>query len=70
MEEDGGQQGSAWDIYCALAERGRLGYKEEELIADQCFKALNLHIVWKTNKLVEDDAGEAKSVEGGQGRRW
>ena len=33
MEEDeGGKQSSAWDIICALAERGRLGYKEEELV--------------------------------------
>ena len=34
MEEDeGGKQSSAWDIICALAERGRLGYKEEELVS-------------------------------------
>lgn len=33
MEEDeGGKQSSAWDIINALAERGRLGYKEEELV--------------------------------------
>ena len=31
MEEDeGGKQSSAWDIIVALAERGKLGYKEEE----------------------------------------
>ena len=31
MEDDeDGKQSSAWDIICALAERGRLGYKEEE----------------------------------------
>ena len=33
MEEDeGGKQSSAWDIVSALAERGRLGYKEEEMV--------------------------------------
>ena len=31
-EEEEGKQSSAWDIICALAERGRLGYKEEELV--------------------------------------
>jgi cohesin complex subunit SA-1/2 len=34
MEEDeGGKQSSAWDIVCALVERGRLGYKEEERVS-------------------------------------
>lgn len=33
MEEDeGGKQSSAWDIVNALAERGRLGYREEESV--------------------------------------
>lgn len=33
MEEDeGGKQSSAWDIVSALAERGRLGYREEEMV--------------------------------------
>lgn len=33
MEEDeGGKQSSAWDIINALAERGKLGYKEEETV--------------------------------------
>jgi cohesin complex subunit SA-1/2 len=33
MEEDeGGKQSSAWDILNALVERGRLGYKEEEMV--------------------------------------
>lgn len=33
MEEDeGGKQSAAWDIISAIAERGRLGYKEEELV--------------------------------------
>jgi hypothetical protein len=33
MEEDeGGKQSNAWDIMMALAERGRLGYREEERV--------------------------------------
>lgn len=31
-EDEGGKQSSAWDIFSALAERGRLGYKEEETV--------------------------------------
>jgi cohesin complex subunit SA-1/2 len=31
-EDEGGKQSSAWDIVSALAERGRLGYKEEETV--------------------------------------
>lgn len=31
-EDEGGKQSSAWDIVNALVERGRLGYKEEEMV--------------------------------------
>jgi len=31
-ENDGGKRSSSWDIITALSERGRLGYKEEELV--------------------------------------
>ena len=31
-EDEGGKQSSAWTIVCALAERGRLGYREEEMV--------------------------------------
>ena len=34
MEEDeGGKRSSAWDVVCALMERGRLGRKEEEKVS-------------------------------------
>ncbi|KZO94707.1 hypothetical protein CALVIDRAFT_198341 [Calocera viscosa TUFC12733] len=63
MEEDeGGKQSSAWDILCALAERGRLGYKDEEMMIDQCLRTLNLHVVWKTRKLLAAPAS-AENVE-------
>jgi hypothetical protein len=32
-EDEGGKQSSAWDIINALVERGRLGYKEEEMVS-------------------------------------
>ncbi|TFK75680.1 hypothetical protein BDN72DRAFT_450080 [Pluteus cervinus] len=49
MEEDeGGKQTSAWDIVIALAERGRLGYKEEEQMVEQALRVLMLHILWKS----------------------
>ncbi|KAI0356888.1 hypothetical protein OH77DRAFT_1423133 [Trametes cingulata] len=52
MEEDeGGKQSSAWDIVSALAERGRLGYKEEELMVDRALQVLTLHIMWKARGL-------------------
>ena len=36
MEEDeGGKQSSAWDIISALLDRGRLGYKEEEVVCER-----------------------------------
>lgn len=35
-ENEGGKQSSAWDIVSAIAERGRLGYKEEELVRYHC----------------------------------
>lgn len=31
-ENESGKQSSAWDIISAIVERGRLGYKEEELV--------------------------------------
>ncbi|KZT65182.1 hypothetical protein DAEQUDRAFT_716862 [Daedalea quercina L-15889] len=53
MEEDeGGKQSSAWDIINALAERGRLGYREEELMVDRALQVLTLHIIWKARGLI------------------
>ncbi|KAI0943593.1 hypothetical protein AcW1_002723 [Taiwanofungus camphoratus] len=52
MEEDeGGKQSSAWDIVSAIGERGRLGYKEEELMVDRALHLLTLHIIWKARGL-------------------
>ncbi|KAF9817346.1 hypothetical protein IEO21_03487 [Rhodonia placenta] len=57
MEEDeGGKQSSAWDIVSALAERGRLGYREEEMMVDRALHVLTLHIIWKARGLTAADA--------------
>lgn len=54
MEEDeGGKQSSAWDIVNALAERGRLGYREEEQVRGRSRRAHSLHIL--TCTLYPDD---------------
>ncbi|GBE83439.1 hypothetical protein SCP_0504880 [Sparassis crispa] len=68
MEEDeGGKQSSAWDILNALAERGRLGYKEEESMIDRALQVLTLHIIWKARGLtapdVEQSPEEARFTE-------
>ncbi|KDQ07525.1 hypothetical protein BOTBODRAFT_119941 [Botryobasidium botryosum FD-172 SS1] len=55
MEEDeGGKQSSAWDIISALAERGRLGDKQEEKMIDQVLQILALHITWKARGLTAE----------------
>ncbi|KAL1948450.1 hypothetical protein VTO73DRAFT_12525 [Trametes versicolor] len=59
-EDEGGKQSSAWDIVSALAERGRLGYKEEEMMVDRALQVLTLHIMWKARSL---PAGEELSPE-------
>ncbi|KAI0672301.1 hypothetical protein C8Q78DRAFT_1026321 [Trametes maxima] len=50
-EDEGGKQSSAWDIVSALAERGRLGYKEEEMMVDRALQVLTLHVMWKARGL-------------------
>ncbi|KDQ56870.1 hypothetical protein JAAARDRAFT_36349 [Jaapia argillacea MUCL 33604] len=56
MEEDeGGKQSSAWDIISAVAERGKLGYREEETMVDQAMRVLTTHIYWKTKNLTTAD---------------
>ena len=43
-EDEGGKQSSAWDIVSALAERGRLGYKEEQKVRVSC--RMKFAVVW------------------------
>ncbi|KAI8989117.1 hypothetical protein BD414DRAFT_486064 [Trametes punicea] len=64
MEEDeGGKQSSAWDIVSALAERGRLGYKEEETMVDRALQLLTLHIMWKARGLPAGTEFTAEEIQ-------
>ncbi|OCB88288.1 hypothetical protein A7U60_g4590 [Sanghuangporus baumii] len=65
MEEDeGGKQSSAWDIICALAERGRLGYKEEELMVERALQVLSLHIIWKAKHFIRaQDSSDREQLQ-------
>ena len=38
MEDEDGGQSSGWDIICAFAERGALGYKEEAKVSETILK--------------------------------
>ncbi|KAK7019893.1 SCD domain-containing protein [Favolaschia claudopus] len=64
MEEDeGGKQSNAWNIVSALADRGRLGYKEEAFMISQSLQLLTVHVFWKATRLrivdPEDENEEA-----------
>ncbi|KAH8097102.1 hypothetical protein BXZ70DRAFT_1009416 [Cristinia sonorae] len=50
-ENEGGKQSSPWEVISSLAERGRLGYKEEETMIDQALQVLYIHILWKARAL-------------------
>lgn len=44
-EDEGGKQSSAWDIISALVERGRLGYKEEEMVRSYLLEEQDLLLI-------------------------
>lgn len=66
-EDEGGKQSSAYDIFTALADRGKLGYREEEAVrsismwvastyaydqmVSETLNLLTMHIIWKTKSL-------------------
>ncbi|EIN14604.1 hypothetical protein PUNSTDRAFT_140847 [Punctularia strigosozonata HHB-11173 SS5] len=63
MEEDeGGKQSKPWDIVCALAERGRLGYKEEEAMVSSALEVLSFHVMWKSRRLTTADEPTPEDV--------
>jgi cohesin complex subunit SA-1/2 len=68
-EDAGGKQSAAWDILAALAERGRLGYKEEERMVQAALQALGMHVLWKAQRVsvrapgAEDAAFRERLVE-------
>ncbi|KIJ37056.1 hypothetical protein M422DRAFT_61048 [Sphaerobolus stellatus SS14] len=64
MEEDeGGKQSSAWDIMNALADRGRLGYKEEEIMIEEILRLLTLHLAWKARRLSTDPSPSEEAIK-------
>lgn len=66
-EDEGGKQSSAYDILASLADRGKLGYREEETVGrsetrvtssdfwrqmvSETLNLLTMHIIWKTKSL-------------------
>jgi len=66
-EDEGGKQSSGYDILTALADRGKLGYREEETVrsikmyvmsthawsqmVSETLNLLAMHIIWKTKSL-------------------
>ena len=53
MEEDeGGKQSSAWVIVSALAERGSLGYKEEENVRTCFIFMVDFFGIWRLTEMV------------------
>ncbi|KAF8607344.1 hypothetical protein BDV93DRAFT_488383 [Ceratobasidium sp. AG-I] len=60
MEEDeGGKVARLADVLGALAERGRLGYKEEEMMMNESLQLLVLYIAWKARLLQSSPPAEA-----------
>ncbi|KAG8707915.1 hypothetical protein FRC09_001541 [Ceratobasidium sp. 395] len=52
MEEDeGGKVARLVDVLGALTERGRLGYKEEEMMMNESLNLLVLYVAWKARLL-------------------
>ncbi|KAF7319423.1 SCD domain-containing protein [Mycena chlorophos] len=60
-EDEGGKQSSAWDIISALADRGKLGYKDEAFMITQALQILSTHLIWKVRQLRKE--GEATTPE-------
>ncbi|KZT43430.1 hypothetical protein SISSUDRAFT_1040461 [Sistotremastrum suecicum HHB10207 ss-3] len=50
-ENEDGKQASIWEILRAIAERGKLGYKEEEYLIVQILDVLVMHVTWKVDAI-------------------
>ncbi|KAF8752143.1 STAG domain [Rhizoctonia solani] len=63
-EDDTGKVSRLVDVLGALSERGRLGYKEEEMMMNESLQLLVLYVAWKarllqTSPMAEDDRTKA-----------
>ncbi|OXG45753.1 cohesin complex subunit SA-1/2 [Cryptococcus neoformans Bt120] len=63
MEDEEGQQSSGWDIICAFADRGKLGYKEEATMVDYAVQIIFLHVTWLFKRFSKEDAQDATKVD-------
>ncbi|KAK0498783.1 hypothetical protein EDD18DRAFT_1318874 [Armillaria luteobubalina] len=61
-DDEGGKQSKVWDLLNAIAERGRLGYKDEEVMIEQVLHLLTLHIIWKGKALTTDPSPSTEEV--------
>ncbi|CAE6491000.1 unnamed protein product [Rhizoctonia solani] len=63
-EDDGGKVSRLVDVLGALSERGRLGYKEEEMMTNESLQLLVLYVAWKarhlqSNPMTEEEKDKA-----------
>ncbi|WWC65419.1 uncharacterized protein I303_108037 [Kwoniella dejecticola CBS 10117] len=61
--EDEENQSSAWNIICALADRGRFGYKEESKMIELAVQIVLYHITWAFRKFTEVDSKDDGKVD-------
>ncbi|KAK4687910.1 cohesin complex subunit SA-1/2, partial [Tremellales sp. Uapishka_1] len=62
MEDQEGGQSSGWDIICAFAERGKLGYKEEAKLVENALQIVFLHLTWAVKSFSSGDANDDQKV--------
>ncbi|OCF78437.1 cohesin complex subunit SA-1/2 [Kwoniella mangroviensis CBS 8886] len=61
MEDEEGQS-SGWDIICAFAQRGRLGYKEEAKMIEYAVQIVLYHMTWVFRRFTEEEAQDDDKV--------
>lgn len=59
-EDDGGKVTRFVDVLSALTERGKLGYKEEEMMMNESLNLLVLYVAWKARLLQTSPLSEAE----------
>ncbi|EIW69874.1 hypothetical protein TREMEDRAFT_68341 [Tremella mesenterica DSM 1558] len=62
MEDEEGGQSSGWEIVCAFAERGAVGYKEEAKLVEHALHVIFVHISWLFKRFSADDINNDDKV--------
>ncbi|WVF68116.1 hypothetical protein IAT40_002879 [Kwoniella sp. CBS 6097] len=62
MEDIEGGQSSGWEIVCAFAERGRLGYKEEAKMIGYTIEIVFLHLTWLYSTFTQEDSQDEEKI--------